>query len=106
MISNENLVPVEMKETTEQIVTTQLTNNSSKIFVLDTSFFINQKPLNLAEGSKYFTTEFIIKEIKDEKAREYLNLNREFIDVRNPSRDIMKIGKKLFLINHLQIPYK
>ena len=66
--------------------------NNTKIYVLDTAFFISQKPLNLAEGFKYFTTEFIVKEIKDEKAREYFNLNKEFIGIRNPSRDVMKLG--------------
>ena len=67
-----------------------------KNYVLDTAFFINQKPLNLAEGSKYFTTEYIVKEIKDERAREYYNLNKEFICTRNPSREVMKLGKLYF----------
>jgi rRNA maturation endonuclease Nob1 len=35
---------------------------------LDTSYFIKLKPLELL-GNKYYTTEFIIKEIRDEKVK-------------------------------------
>jgi len=91
MISNQNI-------NLENEISTIQQNNlnqcipKTKIYVLDTAFFINQKPLNLAEGFKYFTTDFIVKEIKDEKAREYFNLNKEFIGIQNPCRDAMKLG--------------
>ena len=38
-----------------------------KTIVLDTSYFIKLKPLNLIDGTVYITTEYIIKEIRDEK---------------------------------------
>lgn len=65
-----------------------LSNN--KFMILDTSNFIRLKPLNLTDGYKYFTTEYIIKEIRDEKARDHLELNRNFIEVKNPKRETMK----------------
>ena len=91
MISNQN---INLENEISNIQPNNLNQHipNTKIYVLDTAFFISQKPLNLAEGFKYFTTEFIVKEIKDEKAREYFNLNKEFIGIRNPSRDVMKLG--------------
>ena len=94
MISNENLSLLNENKTNQLNNGISLnTTENSRIYVLDTAFFINQKPLNLAEGSKYFTTEYIVKEIKDERAREYYNLNKDFIRIRNPSREVMKLGK-------------
>lgn len=40
---------------------------NTKINILDTSYFIKLKTLNLTDGWKYYTTEYIIKEIRDEK---------------------------------------
>jgi hypothetical protein len=99
MISNQNLTLEYENTNYQQNNSLNNTNQNSKNYVLDTAFFINQKPLNLAEGSKYFTTEFIVKEIKDEKAREYFNLNKEFIEIQNPSRDVMKLGNDFKIIN-------
>ncbi len=39
----------------------------SKTIILDTSYFIKLKPLNLIENTSYITTDYIIKEIRDEK---------------------------------------
>lgn len=39
----------------------------SKVNILDTTYFIKLKPLDLVNNWKYYTTEFIIKEIRDEK---------------------------------------
>jgi RNA-binding protein NOB1 len=63
----------------------------NKIMILDTAHFIRLKPLNLNEGWKYYATEFIIKEIKDEKARDFYELNKNFIIIKNPSRESMRI---------------
>jgi rRNA maturation endonuclease Nob1 len=60
--------------------------------VLDTSSFIRQKAFDSKDNTKYYTTEYIIKEIKDEKAREYYELNKSLIEIRNPSRDTIKLG--------------
>jgi len=49
------------------------------------------KPLEHDNGFKYYTTEFIIREIRDEKAREFYDLNKPFIQIKNPSRDTMRI---------------
>lgn len=38
-----------------------------KINILDTTYFIKLKPLDLVNNWKYYTSEFIIKEIRDEK---------------------------------------
>jgi hypothetical protein len=38
-----------------------------KTIVLDTSYFIKLKPLNLIDGTIYITTDYIVKEIRDEK---------------------------------------
>jgi len=43
------------------------TTPKEKFNVLDTSYFIKLTPLNMSNGWKYYTTEFIIKEIRDEK---------------------------------------
>jgi len=97
MISNENLnLNNQNKNSHFDDGSYSVPTENWKIYVLDTVFFINRKPLNLAEGSKYFTTEYIVKEIKDESAREYYNLNKEFIITRNPSREVMKLGKYYF----------
>ena len=45
-------------------------NTNTKINILDTAFFIKIKPLNLIDGWKYITTEYIIKEIRDEKEKQ------------------------------------
>jgi rRNA maturation endonuclease Nob1 len=63
-----------------------------KYNVLDTAYFIKMKPLSLNEGMKYITTEFIVHEIRDENAKNFYTLNKDFIEVRNPSRENMKIG--------------
>jgi rRNA maturation endonuclease Nob1 len=47
------------------------TNNIPKTIVLDTSYFIKLKPLNLIDGTIYITTDYIIKEIRDEKVNLY-----------------------------------
>jgi rRNA maturation endonuclease Nob1 len=39
----------------------------TKTIILDTSYFIKLKPLNLLDGIAYMTTDFIVKEIRDEK---------------------------------------
>jgi rRNA maturation endonuclease Nob1 len=49
-----------------------MVDTASKSIVLDTSYFIKLKPLELVEGNKYFTTDFIIKEIRDEKVKSNL----------------------------------
>jgi len=46
-----------------------------KINILDTTYFIKLKPLDLVNKWKYYTTEFIIKEIRDEK----VNLKFNFL---------------------------
>jgi len=63
----------------------------NKLMVLDTAYFIRMKPLEHDNGFKYYTTEFIIREIRDEKAREFYDLNKPFIQIKNPSRDTMRI---------------
>jgi len=84
----------------EEVNTNTITNlmeineeslQANKFMILDTAYFIRLKPLNLSEGWKYFAPEFIIKEIKDEKAREFYELNKNFIEVKNPSRESMRI---------------
>merc|ERR1711957_270234 len=76
--------------------------------VLDTSFFIKLTPLNMTDGWKYYTTEFIIKEIRDEKARSFYELNKDFITVKNPARENMhfvtQFAKKSNDLKPLSIP--
>ena len=78
---------------TDMLVDTQMAVDTviNKFMVLDTSNFIRLKPLNLSDGWKYYTTEFIVREIRDEKAREFYELNKNFIETKNPSRETMKI---------------
>jgi RNA-binding protein NOB1 len=74
----------------QEISIAKIHETEHKVMILDTSNFIRLKPLNLTEGWKYLTTDFIVKEIRDEKAREFYELNKEFIEVRNPRRETMK----------------
>jgi RNA-binding protein NOB1 len=60
-----------------------------KIAILDTSYFIKLKPLD--SDTTYYTTEYIIRELKDEKARNFYKLNKDFIQVRNPIKETMHI---------------
>jgi hypothetical protein len=39
----------------------------TKINILDTTYFIKLKPLDLVNNWKYYTSDFITKEIRDEK---------------------------------------
>ena len=58
--------------------------------VLDTSYFIKLRPLDLVNNNKYITTQYIVNEIKDVNARDFYSLNKEFIEIKNPTKDSMK----------------
>ena len=61
--------------------------------ILDTSFFIKLTSLNLDEN-KYYTTQYIVNEIRDPKARDFYQLNKNFIEIKNPTKDsIKKVSK-------------
>ena len=65
-------------------------NNKELIYmILDTSFFIKLTPLDL-EKNKYLTTQYIVNEIRDKKARDFYDLNKNFIEIKNPTKDSMK----------------
>ena len=49
--------------------------------ILDTSYFIKLRPLDLVNNNKYITTQYIVNEIKDVHAREFYNLNKDFIEI-------------------------
>jgi RNA-binding protein NOB1 len=57
--------------------------------ILDTSFFIKLTSLNL-EKNKYFTTQYIVNEIRDVKARDFYQLNKNFIQIKNPTKESIK----------------
>ena len=57
--------------------------------ILDTSFFIKLTSLNL-EKNKYFTTQYIVNEIRDVKARDFYKLNKNFIQIKNPTKESIK----------------
>ena len=71
-------------------------NNNLKelsINILDTSFFIKLTSLDLSKN-KYYTTQYIVNEIKDQKARDFYQLNKSFIEIKNPSKEsIKKVSK-------------
>ena len=71
-------------------------NNNLKelsIMILDTSFFIKLTSLDLTKN-KYYTTQYIVNEIKDQKARDFYQLNKSFIEIKNPSKEsIKKVSK-------------
>ena len=71
-------------------------NNNIKelsIMILDTSFFIKLTSLDLSKN-KYYTTQYIVNEIKDQKARDFYQLNKSFIEIKNPSKEsIKKVSK-------------
>ena len=67
-----------------------ITNTKDLIYmILDTSFFIKLTPLDL-EKNKYLTTQYIVNEIRDKKARDFYDLNKNFIEIKNPTKDSMK----------------
>ena len=71
------------------------TNNlgEQSYMILDTSFFIKLTSLNL-EHNKYYTTQYIVNEIRDQKARDFYQLNKNFIQIKNPSKEsIKKVSK-------------
>jgi RNA-binding protein NOB1 len=59
------------------------------IYIVDTAFFIKLKSIDT--NYTYYTTNFVIDEIKDIKAREHYQLNKEFIIVKTPKIESMKI---------------
>jgi RNA-binding protein NOB1 len=63
-------------------------NKQQTKYVVDTAFFIKLRPIDT--NFTYYTTKFVVDEIKDEKAREHYQLNKEFIIVKNPQRESMK----------------
>ena len=65
-------------------------NDNRKFYVLDTSFFIKIRPLDLLENNKYICTQYIINEIKDKNSREYYELKKSFIKIINPSKESIK----------------
>lgn len=58
--------------------------------ILDTSYFIKLKPLDLLNQNKYITTQYIINEIRDHTAREFYKLNKDFIEICNPSNESIR----------------
>ena len=64
-------------------------NKDLVYMILDTSFFIKLTPLDLNKN-KYLTTQYIVNEIKDKKARDFYELNKSFIEIKNPTKDSMK----------------
>ena len=65
-------------------------NNKDLIYmILDTSFFIKLTPLDLNKN-KYLVTQYIVNEIKDKKARDFYELNKSFIEIKNPTKDSMR----------------
>ena len=73
-----------------------LSNNKQKelpYMILDTSFFIKLTSLDLTKN-KYYTTQYIVNEIRDPKARDFYQLNKNFIEIKNPSKEsIKKVSK-------------
>ena len=65
-------------------------NDNIKYYILDTSFFIKIRPLDLLENNKYICTQYIINEIKDKNSREYYELKKSFINIVNPSKESIK----------------
>ena len=64
-------------------------NKNLVYMILDTSFFIKLTPLDLNKN-KYLTTQYIVNEIRDKKARDFYELNKNFIEIKNPLKDSMK----------------
>ena len=62
---------MEIKKTNEKI--------REKFNILDTTYFIKLKPLDLVNNWKYYTTEFIIKEIRDEKVKNVIIFIKGFL---------------------------
>ena len=68
----------------------KITSNKDLIYmILDTAFFIKLTPLDL-EKNKYLTTQYIVNEIKDKKARDFYDLNKNFVEIKNPTKDSMR----------------
>lgn len=82
-------------------------SNDKRIFVLDTAFFIKLKPLDIT-SNKYYTTRFVVDEIRDKKAKEFYNINKDFITIRNPNKNtiqtIVKFAKLSNDLYNLSIP--
>lgn len=66
----------------------ELIEEKKVIHVVDTAFFIQLKSIDTKK--EYFTTQFVVDEIRDEKAREHYNLNKVFIKIQNPTKKAMK----------------
>ena len=67
--------------------------NTKSYMILDTSFFIKLTSLNL-DKNNYYTTQYIVNEIRDPKARDFYQLNKNFIEIKNPNKDsIKKVSK-------------
>lgn len=78
----------------------------SKIFIVDTAYFIQLKT-PITEYT-YYTTNLIVDEIRDEKAREFYNLHQSSFIIKNPSKEsikeIVSFAKKSNDLFNLSIP--
>ena len=71
----------------------QKSEKEKSYMILDTSFFIKLTSLNL-DKNRYYTTQYIVNEIRDPKARDFYQLNKNFIEIKNPTKDsIKKVSK-------------
>jgi RNA-binding protein NOB1 len=81
-------------------------NLNAKHHVIDTSFFI--KMSQISPDHKYYTTKYIIDEIRDENAVEYYELNKQFIEIITPTnesfRKITEFCKKSQDLFNLSVP--
>lgn len=66
------------------------TKGEPTYMILDAGFFIKLRPLDLVNNNKYLTTQYIVNEIRDVKAREHYSLNKDFIEIKNPTKDSLK----------------
>ena len=65
-----------------------------KYYILDTSFFIKIRKLDLLEDNNYIWTQSIINEIRDKNKREYYNTKKSFIKIVNLSKESGKHDSK------------
>ena len=81
------------KENTNKPQNEKEKEKEKSYMILDTSFFIKLTSLNL-DQNKYYTTQYIVNEIRDPKARDFYQLNKNFIEIKNPTKDsIKKVSK-------------
>lgn len=74
------------------------------IAIVDTCYFLKRGPFNQSI-TKLFVTSSVIKELKNEESKEYFNLYKYMIEIREPSEKYIKFVQEYICKKMLNLSY-